>query len=200
MGTFEGNGWVEQQGKAFLWSQNRAKAKNRDALALFSNIHFSGTDHSQIGRFSPHWRRSETKVFLVSTWARSPWNLFVCLFQKGILSYHSFRLAENTSCKLCLPPGVHCFAVTLFSRTRVTHHCWDAWANRIADFPSAYWQPMCYMLHDFPQGCLCLTYRKDRPQAHIPPCVHVLSNWSLHPWSTNCLMSCCYFFSLMLSH
>lgn len=68
--------------------------------------------------------------------------LFVCLFQKGILSYHSFRLAENTSCKLCLPPGVHCFAITLFSRTRVTHHCWEAWANRIADFPSAYWLPM----------------------------------------------------------
>lgn len=50
-------------------------------------------------------------------------------------------MEENTSGNL-LPPEVHCFALTLFSGTHVTHHCWDAWANRIADFPSAYLQPM----------------------------------------------------------
>lgn len=134
-----------------------------------SNNYFSGTDqknYSQIGRFSPCWRHSEIKVFLFSTWARSPWNLFYDFRKRFYLTIvltivfsFSFQYCGQKH-KLCLPPEVHCFAVTLFSGTRMTHHCWDAWANQITDFPlhiGSRCQTMCYMLHDFPQGCLCLT-------------------------------------------
>lgn len=83
-------------------------------------------------------------------------------FQKGILSLHSFKLAvwkKTLQASYCLQKFI-----VLPSRCSVGH-MWLITAEMRGPIGSQIFplhicslcQTMCYMLHDFPQGCLCLT-------------------------------------------
>lgn len=91
-GFVEGNRWVEQQGKAFLWSQNRAEAKNR-CLGSFPQTFILVEQIRKTIHRSEDLPLTDVVQRLRSFFSQHEQDLHEISFQKGILSLHSFKLA-----------------------------------------------------------------------------------------------------------